>query len=113
MAEPPSDHSVYPEPEIPARLPLGLTSEAVRAWREDLWRLDGNEAGVRAAREELRVVRDLEAYVTEVQRVHGMLMHDEGASNRAIARAAGVSDSYIARRLNIVRPHRHRRRREP
>jgi hypothetical protein len=93
---------VMPEPAIPARLPYGLDPEAVQLWRDALDGIRDDEAKVRAAREELRAVRALADYVTAVQRRYAIRMYLLGATVRAVAKAAGVSDTYVSRRIKIL-----------
>ncbi len=94
--------SPVPEPSIPTALPLGLTEQGLRAWREHLETLPDDAARVRAAREQLSAARALARYVVEVQAIHGARMYLAGVRVRAIARVAGVSDSLMSRRMKAL-----------
>lgn len=94
--------SVMPEPVPPARLPFGVTVQAVQAWRDALDGLPDDAARVRAVREEMRALRALSVYATVVQRRAAIRMYLTGATVRAVAKAAGVSDTYVSRRIRKV-----------
>lgn len=96
MTEPDAVPAI-PEPTQPARLPFGLSADALREWREHLDSLSEEEA-VRIIRDDIKAIRLLSRYYVGVRAVFCGRMYLAGAPLRTISKAAGVADSYVSRR---------------
>lgn len=90
---------VVPQPVLPERLPFGMTPETVLEWRARLDALPDDEARIRAVRDELRTARALAEYLVGCRAYFCGRWYLIGATVRAIALAAGVSDTYVSRRV--------------
>lgn len=91
-----------PEPTLPDDLPIGLSLDRLRAWRQSLDDLPDDLARLSAVRDELERVRVTARYVTGLRAVFAVRCYEADVSVTEIGRAAGVRDTYVSRRAREV-----------